>query len=113
MLKIIHLSALASASLILFFPEMAWTRPQQVNPPFPVVPSSDVDTLFCYMKTEDGQLFNLNTLCKKTTQNFQENATNNCGSDSACNLVDANGVPCPTQNTESQEVEQLSFNESS
>jgi hypothetical protein len=108
MLKNIHLSALVSASLILFLPEIAWTRPPQVTPPFPVVPSSDLDTLFCYMKTEDGQLFNLNTLCKKTTQNYQE-STNNTFSASACNLVDANGVPCPTENTESPEAEQLSF----
>ncbi|HBB35038.1 MAG TPA: hypothetical protein DDZ80_09555 [Cyanobacteria bacterium UBA8803] len=84
-----------STFLLVFLPEVALTNPLSVNSQFPVIPNSEVDTLVCYMETEDGQILNLESLCKKANPD-SENRPSNSVNTAQCFLVDPDGRPCPT-----------------
>ncbi len=64
MLKFFHLTAVLSAASILFIAETALTHPLTTGDKYPVVPSSDTDTLSCYMQTADSRTLNLDNLCR-------------------------------------------------
>lgn len=51
--------------LILLIVGLANKRPLAAQSTFPVVPNSDIDTPFCFMQTEDGQILQLESLCRQ------------------------------------------------
>ncbi|HBR74094.1 MAG TPA: hypothetical protein DEA78_10350, partial [Cyanobacteria bacterium UBA11159] len=59
---------------------------------------SEIDNLVCYMETEDGQIVNLESLCKKTENNNLDKSANQ----PKCFLVDGNGNPCPSSSPQAK-----------
>ena len=76
---------------------------------YPVVPSSEIETLTCYAETSNGELLNLNRLChpdfvvsddpalaggddNRSGEAFGDRSTDQ---GTSCFFVDANGHPCP------------------
>lgn len=110
MLRFLRLTAVISTTLTLVLPEIALTQPQSVISQFPAVPNPDTDMLLCYMQTEDGQVLNLDSLCKKpmsnseggsqtTYSNSSLNASNSVAG-KPCYVVDSDGRPCPTSQSQ-------------
>lgn len=64
MLKSFHLTAVLSATWILFIAESTFSRPLTTGDKYPVVPKSDTNKLICYIQTADGRTLNLDSLCK-------------------------------------------------
>jgi hypothetical protein len=115
MLKFFGLTTISSVVLMLFLPGIGWSNPLPVTFFFPTVVNSGSDNLLCYMKTEDGQILNLDSLCKTTTNSMQSSgvresesnlgnsfsnqnqSSNNNFAATQCNVIDANGLPCSTE----------------
>lgn len=113
MRKFFCLNSVPSVIFLLFLPEIVWSNPLPVRAFFPTVPNSGSDNLLCYMKTEDGQTLNLDSLCKTTTNSPQSsgirasesnlgnsfsnpsNSPNDNVAETPCNVIDTNGLPCP------------------
>ena len=64
MLNFRSLSAtLTAAVLVACVPTIAFSRPLSETSGYPVMPNSQVDSLVCYMETQEGQTLNLGRLC--------------------------------------------------
>lgn len=96
MLKSFHLAAVLSAVSILSIAETDFSTSMTAGSKYPVLPNSDTDNLFCYMRTADGRVLDLSNLCRKPLERLvlscptitdpQVRARINqlCGNDNGC-----------------------------
>lgn len=105
------LTAALSIIFIQLWPSVVLTRPLIINSRYPEVPNSNVNTLMCYLQTEDGTTLDLDSLCKESGDNRSRSAgRTSVGRSSGSNLgagqcyvFDAAGRPCGAATSEGQE----------
>ncbi len=106
------LTAALSTILMTLWPSVVLARPLIINSRYPEVPNSNVNTLICYLQTDDGTTLDLDRLCNKTDENNSSRSTERTSagrssgsnlSPSQCYVFDANGRPCAATTNENQE----------
>lgn len=102
MLRSLRLTALLSAALTAFLPEVAFSQLPVGEASYPAVVNPNTDVPLCYFQAENGQTFDLGKLCNQNASRV-EVASTSFGAQN-CYFVDATGRPCapPTSQPQSQ-----------
>lgn len=113
MLKLFSVTATLSTILVPLLPNVVLSFPVAVDSPYPEVSGSNMDSLICYVQTEDGRTIDLNNLCRKTSENNSSSGIS--FGTGGCYLFDATGRPCTASAGESQKntINSLQRNETS
>lgn len=106
------LTAALSTIFMTCWSSVVLARPLIINSRYPEVPNSNVNTLICYLQTDDGTTLDLDRLCNKTDENNSTRSTDRTSagrssgsnlSPGQCYVFDANGRPCTATTNENQE----------
>lgn len=74
LLKFLGLTVCLSTVTLVSTPEIVLSRSLFVNTAYPSVPKSNLNSLICYLQTQDDQIINLYQLCTKAQQQSQCNS---------------------------------------
>jgi hypothetical protein len=104
MLRALPLTALLSAALTGFLPEVAFSQLPMGEAAYPAVANPNTDVPICYFQAENGQTFDLGKLCNQNAPRV-ELASTSFGAQN-CYFVDATGRPCapPASQSQSQPI---------
>jgi hypothetical protein len=93
MLRFFHLTAALPTILISLLPEVVFSRSLSVDSKYSELPITNIQTLVCYMRTEDGKIIDLSSLCKKTPRDLDSNSGRGDGL-GQCYFLDGTERPC-------------------